>query len=775
MSALASLLLVQTAHARTETLRWLQASASEVSGFEILVGTRSGDYSQVIDAGKPPTTGGAFRYDVEVGDEDVYVAVRAYSADGLRSPVSNERFRAGPGGSGSGSGGSGSGSGGSGNGGSGSGSGGSGNGGSGSGSGGSGSGGSGSGSGGSGNGGSGSGSGGSGNGGSGSGSGGSGGGEPEDFRALPDDSGFPRPRAALAEDFESKPLGSSVSGWVDTRSGNRLARNDALFGVEEHSGNRVLVTDSEKSGVHSHYLADGSAGWSDYVFTGAFAIDDPDGVVGVTALSQFDDSAAYYGLRRAASGSLEIDMGPGVSCNDPRTGVTPRADRWYRFRMSLDIVKSGVRVRARVWRAGRSEPSGYQAVCIDSSASALRSGTIGVTSAGPGKKYWDELQVVPRTNSTSTPDGGPGLVLPKPGSALGDSSVTFQWADPSGKTTDWWLNLGTSQGGYDLWNSGRLGAVNSLVVSGLPTTGQPLYARLWFRAGSGDWESIDYTFTAADVGTPLIFPFPGSRLGASQTFSWTDPGGLVTDWWLNLGTTLGGYDVLNSGNLGGQTTISVDSLPTAGETLHARLWSRAAGADWQSRDYTFQATDLAPTIVAPAPGTELGAAATFSWKDPTGQVSDWWLNLGTSPGSYDVLSSGNLGTFTEIRVSDLPTTGGTIHARLWYRIGSTWRSRDYTYTTLAPKLTSPAPGATLPGSAVTFRWSRPIDGVQDWWLNVGTSPGAYDLVSSGRLGAGVRSLRVDGLPTDGRTLHVRLWFELADGWHSRDVLFTAAP
>jgi len=36
------------------------------------------------------------------------------------------------------------------------------------------------------------------------------------------------------------------------------------------------------------------------------------------------------------------------------------------------------------------------------------------------------------------------------------------------------------------------------------------------------------------------------------------------------------------------------------------------------------------------------------------------------------------------------------------------------------------------------------------------------------------STTVTGLPTDGRTIHVRLWFRIAGSWQSADYLYVAA-
>jgi hypothetical protein len=60
------------------------------------------------------------------------------------------------------------------------------------------------------------------------------------------------------------------------------------------------------------------------------------------------------------------------------------------------------------------------------------------------------------------------------------------------------------------------------------------------------------------------------------------------------------------------------------------------------------------------------------------------------------------------------------------------------------------------------------------WLFVGTSSGAADLYNSNQLAGSQTSQSVSNLPSDGRTLYVRLWSYLPDGWHCYDYTYKAA-
>jgi hypothetical protein len=83
-------------------------------------------------------------------------------------------------------------------------------------------------------------------------------------------------------------------------------------------------------------------------------------------------------------------------------------------------------------------------------------------------------------------------------------------------------------------------------------------------------------------------------------------------------------------------------------------------------------------------------------------------------------------------------------------------------------MTSPTPGSTLPGSTVTFQWTG---GSSPYTLRIGSPPGGSDIYSSG---TNAQSLTVSNLPTDGRTLYVRLFSVVNGKFVFNDYTYTAA-
>ena len=90
-----------------------------------------------------------------------------------------------------------------------------------------------------------------------------------------------------------------------------------------------------------------------------------------------------------------------------------------------------------------------------------------------------------------------------------------------------------------------------------------------------------------------------------------------------------------------------------------------------------------------------------------------------------------------------------------------------------PVLLSPPLDALLPGPTVLFAWTDGGTAATEWWLYLGRSIGTDDLLDSGSLGE-VDSLIVDGLPTDGEAIFVRLCSRADGDWQCSDFQYTAA-
>ena len=213
----------------------------------------------------------------------------------------------------------------------------------------------------------------------------------------------------------------------------------------------------------------------------------------------------------------------------------------------------------------------------------------------------------------------------------------------------------------------------------------------------------------------------------------------------------------------------------------------AASAGYTDGTDTVNVTDddgSTPVMLSPAPGTILTSpTVTFQWSAGIG-VDQYWLGVGTSQANVDGSSSyGDIyaqstGTSTSALVTGIPLDGNTVYVRLWYKISTTWDFNDYTYQTSTPspsEMLSPTPGSTLSSLDVAFQWSAGI-GVDEYWLGVGTSQANVDGSSSygdiyaQSTGTSTSAL-VTGIPLDGNTVYVRLWYKISTTWDFNDYTY----
>jgi hypothetical protein len=87
--------------------------------------------------------------------------------------------------------------------------------------------------------------------------------------------------------------------------------------------------------------------------------------------------------------------------------------------------------------------------------------------------------------------GPAGLYSPTQGSTLAGSSATFEWYGPQG-TTAFWIDVGSSAGGNNYYQSGSLPTSTvSATVNSLPTSGGQVYVTLyWLLNGSSGQQSL---------------------------------------------------------------------------------------------------------------------------------------------------------------------------------------------------------------------------------------------------------------------------------------------
>ena len=85
------------------------------------------------------------------------------------------------------------------------------------------------------------------------------------------------------------------------------------------------------------------------------------------------------------------------------------------------------------------------------------------------------------------------MLSPPPGSTFSSSSVTFNWS--AGSATAYFLLVGSSLHGADLYNSGTVHVLSAAVNNKIPTDGRTIYVTLGSQV-NGSWTYVNYTYTA---------------------------------------------------------------------------------------------------------------------------------------------------------------------------------------------------------------------------------------------------------------------------------------
>jgi hypothetical protein len=350
------------------------------------------------------------------------------------------------------------------------------------------------------------------------------------------------------------------------------------------------------------------------------------------------------------------------------------------------------------------------------------------------------------------------ILYPANGAIGVDLSLPIQWTTVQNAQA-YYLYVGTTVGEKDLVNTGEI-QTTSYSMANLPPG--VAYARIWVKA-AGEWRYTDSTFTV----TPLSYvTYPGNGsivTDLSQPLRWTTVANAQA-YYLYVGSTPGAKDLINTGEIQA-TSYSIANLPLG--VAYARMWVRVAGT-WYYRDTSFTVSPNAYLTYPGAGATLVDMSQPFRWNSvPNAQA--YYLYVGTTIGARDLVNTGEIQA-TSTAMPHLPP--GVAYARLWVRVAGAWRYTDSSFTVPAISyITYPASGATVTDLSVPLQWTT-VAGAQAYYLYVGTTPGAKDLVNTGEVLRTSQS--ISGLPR-GLTVYARLHTKAGNVWRYVDVTFTTSP
>jgi hypothetical protein len=220
------------------------------------------------------------------------------------------------------------------------------------------------------------------------------------------------------------------------------------------------------------------------------------------------------------------------------------------------------------------------------------------------------------------------------------------------------------------------------------------------------------------------------------------------------------------------TSIEVESarfalLETSSAIAVAGLGKTAKSAESSRVDYS----DPRAQMIAPSAGSTLNPTQTFAWSAGNG-ADDYFLEIGSCFECNDLLSENEGQNLS--RSVPLPVDGRFISVTLFSLIDGNWYYIDYQYqasqggSAFPAQMNSPANGSTL-NSPQTFAWDSGY-GVSAFYLQIGSCQGCNDILDENE---GQHLSRSVSLPSDGRTIFVRLFSAIQGTWWYYDYQYRA--
>ncbi len=389
------------------------------------------------------------------------------------------------------------------------------------------------------------------------------------------------------------------------------------------------------------------------------------------------------------------------------------------------------------------------------------------TGSGSTRYYWrvwagNDANWCPDTEANAEsrsfvivePVPAPALVSPAHGATVSGGSATFQWnavafatmyrlevnSDP---------NWGNATRLYRGQVDGTRRTVTGLVNS--PSQATTYYWRVWAGNSAGwctDEQANVNSRSFVNLGLPpapvLLEPDDGTFVSGDRIgFRWESSAG-ATRYYLEIASDPSWQPnaVKFSQEVGAVTYYEDTGYTDDGTTYYWRVragnaagWCPVSEANARSQSLVNLAAPPAPALSSPADAAVLSGTSTkFSW-GTAASATKYRLEVNTDPGWGEGtrLYYGEVAG-TSQNVSGFPndpSRGVTYYWRVWAGNAAGWctdgdanaNGRSLTNAGLpsAPTLSSPADGAGMPGSSITFRWN-PSAWAARYMIEVNTSP-----------------------------------------------------
>jgi hypothetical protein len=265
---------------------------------------------------------------------------------------------------------------------------------------------------------------------------------------------------------------------------------------------------------------------------------------------------------------------------------------------------------------------------------------------------------------------------------------------------------------------------------------------------------------AAPPPTPTqIAPASGSNVpGTAVYFEWNVSFG-ASDYFLEVND---GQQAVFAEWVGNTTNIILSPFPDCGQVYYWRVaaWN-ADGAGFFSGYWWFRngpsALPATPSPVSPANGANVaGTSITFTWTQAA-RACNYYFQLATDPAFTEVVFGQWLGNYIGITFDGFPDDGQVYYWRVaaGNAVGGSSpfsAARSVTNGPSAPPATpaqvSPANGANVPGTSITFEWSQAAR-ANDYFFQLAADAGFTEVLYGQWIGNFI-GITFSDLPDDGQ-------------------------
>ncbi|MFC1747728.1 hypothetical protein ACFL2V_02865 [Pseudomonadota bacterium] len=475
------------------------------------------------------------------------------------------------------------------------------------------------------------------------------------------------------------------------------------------------------------------------------------------------------------SDRTDAELNTSYSASITVTGINATTD--------ISIATGEYRINGGAWMTGPGQVNNNDQVTVRKTSSENHSETVSTTVTIGGVQ--DTFSVTTKAEVFSGPSE---LSNPTPGAVIEESSVTFQWSNPSGTyissygTTYHTLKVGTFKYGTDIAKSGAVKNVTSYPVTGIPLNGEKIYVTLEtfnYESGNMGYVRRNYEFdTASGVepdSTPNSFSFMDVT-DATMSTQYTDS---ITVSGINVATPIsisGGEYRIGSGvwqtgasevHNNQQVTVRLTSSSEATTTVSSVLTIGGVSD-------TFSVTTKEPDPIDTTPNafsfsdrqdaelnTSYSASITVTGINAASDISiaagEYRINGGTwmtAPGQV------NNNDQVSVRLNSSASYNETVSATVSIGgVSDTFTITTKVETTGGPAaMISPVADSTFGGSEVTFIWDNV--GSTYHYIYVGTYYGSANIHNTGALRNSSTeetiSHTISGIPTNGEKVYVTL-------------------